>query len=436
MPKEFRKFGPPGTGKTSSLATRDIPQAVAAYGSEKIIVASYTKAAAVEIANKRSRDTGERIHVNPDNVGTLHALCFRALGRPEIAEAHKKEWNDIYGNMYPITGSLKGAMDEGGVNNQSSAQGDEMLSGLNILRARMKPRIRTSTKDFEKKWTEFKNDNGYMDFTDLIEVALDKTIYAPGQPKVMFVDEAQDFTPLQLKLVRSWSQHMEWLVLLGDDDQTIFSFTGSSPDAFLNPPIDAKFKTVLSQSYRVPQVILERSQKLIKKVMVREPKIYKPRIDQTTGLPAVGKIRNHYENFKNFQRIIDEIKDYVANEKTVMLLASCSYMLDRLKNELKINGIPFHNPYRKTRSDWNPLVRSSQKTMPVDTLLAFLSDNKQSDKSWTVRQFVNWAKELKVGENGLVKKVGKNGIKFLKQAIEDDEEGLDSVKDAIGDMLT
>lgn len=41
-----------------------------------------------------------------------------------------------------------------------------------------------------------------------------------------------------------------------------------------------------------------------------------------------------------------------------MILTSCSYMLDRIKKVLHEEGISFHNPYRKTRSDWNPFSRS------------------------------------------------------------------------------
>ena len=40
---------------------------------------------------------------------------------------------------------------------------------------------------------------------------------------------------------------------------------------------------------------------------------------------------------------------------SVMVLASCSYMLDPTIKELRKNGVVFHNPYRTKAGAWNPL---------------------------------------------------------------------------------
>jgi superfamily I DNA/RNA helicase len=52
---------------------------------------------------------------------------------------------------------------------------------------------------------------------------------APGKPAVIIADEAQDLNPMQLTLIRKWSKQAEYLVLAGDDDQTIYSWAGASP---------------------------------------------------------------------------------------------------------------------------------------------------------------------------------------------------------------
>ena len=82
---EYRIFGPPGTGKTTNL-TCQIRRAVERYGSNAILVTSFSRAAAHELA-------GRDLPVDPDRVGTLHSHCFHALGGPEIAEANVEEWN-------------------------------------------------------------------------------------------------------------------------------------------------------------------------------------------------------------------------------------------------------------------------------------------------------------------------------------------------------
>lgn len=63
---------------------------------------------------------------------------------------------------------------------------------------------------------------------------------------------------------------------------------------------------------------------------------------------------------------------YTETGRTVMFLASCSYMLEPLKQVLRKSGIPFHNPYRRKRGDWNPLT-PGRGTSTVDRVLAYLA---------------------------------------------------------------
>ena len=82
---EYRIFGPPGTGKTTNI-TRQIHRAVERFGKDSVLVTSFSRAAAAELA-------GQDLPVSADCVGTLHSHCWHALGRPEIAEVHVEEWN-------------------------------------------------------------------------------------------------------------------------------------------------------------------------------------------------------------------------------------------------------------------------------------------------------------------------------------------------------
>ena len=70
-------LGPPGTGKTTFLS-RTIASLVEKRGSDAVTVCSFSKAAATELV---ARD----LPIEDSHVGTLHALCYRALSRPTIA---------------------------------------------------------------------------------------------------------------------------------------------------------------------------------------------------------------------------------------------------------------------------------------------------------------------------------------------------------------
>ncbi|MGH8895658.1 MAG: UvrD-helicase domain-containing protein [Egibacteraceae bacterium] len=73
------------------------------------------------------------------------------------------------------------------------------------------------------------------------------------------VDEFQDVNPAQWALLRGWLGGSDELCVVGDDDQTIFSFTGASPGyltGFRRHFPNAKVVT-LTQSYRSTQEILD-----------------------------------------------------------------------------------------------------------------------------------------------------------------------------------
>src|SRR5262249_2995940 len=146
------------------------------------------------------------------------------------------------------------------------------------------------------------------------------------------------------------------LVTAGDDDQTIYTFAGAAPEDLLAHEIPQRFRHVLNQSYRVPRCVHTLSQAWIEQVAIREPKEYFPRDED-------GELRLfHGGNYRYREPIVDEVERYVGNGKTVMLLATCSYMLEPLKAVLRKRGLPFHNPYRRKRADWNPLAQTNRRT--------------------------------------------------------------------------
>jgi superfamily I DNA/RNA helicase len=402
------------------------------------MVISFTRTAAIKIATQKSRITGLPVNLPPENVGTLHSICYHALNSPSIVEVDKKlirQWNETNDTM-AITGqNVSGSLDEVNAEDEVSfgaANGDKLLNKVNIYRNKLIPKNRwlPAAVTFHTRWEKFKQDTATLDFTDLIETALKNVPYAPGRPEVIFVDEAQDMTALQLKLIRSWAFDCRWTVLVGDDDQTIFRFSGASPEAFLDPPVPDNRKTVLDQSFRVPQAVLNRGMKLITQVKNREPKTYHPR-KTDKGEPVIGRVTDHTANWKRPDELLVHMKNH---DKTCMFLASCSYMLKPLIAQLRAQGLPFHNPFRKANHLWNPIISGGNGVSAKDLLLNFVSRGKDG-KYWNVPQFITWAQFLKVGDAGLVRGKGKAAIKALKQAVEDNVPGLHTVENVIKDVL-
>jgi superfamily I DNA/RNA helicase len=210
---------------------------------------------------------------------------------------------------------------------------------------------------------------------------------------------------------------MDQVVLVGDDDQCLYSFKGSSPDAFLNPPIPEEQKRVLSQSYRVPRAVQEIAQRWIEQVSLREPKEYKPR-------DVDGRVRVlHNGSFNNPELLLQDAEQYLIDGKTVMFLSTCSYMLDPMKAVLRRDGIPFHNPFRRSRGDWNPLT-PGRGTSSADRLLSFLrmDESTWGDQArvWTSVDVQKWSEVIKT--QGTMKRGARDVLDGLADTL--DAEGV------------
>lgn len=386
---EYRIYGPPGAGKTTSLS-RQIVRAVGRFGTGSVLVTSFSRAAATELV-------GRDLPVESSKIGTLHAHCYRALGCPAIAEAHVKEWNRLNPHL-KITSvnrnrKLDGDEESEDQDSGTATGGDRALQELNRLRGRVVPPDHwpATVREFARMWKEYKSTRGLFDFCDLIETALLDFHFAPERPSVIFVDEAQDLNKMQLTLLRKWGAHCRYFIVCGDEDQTVFSFSGASPEAMLDPDIPDDHKIILKQSYRVPRAVHAAADRLIRQVTRRQEKEYLPR-------PADGTVlRLSQGGYKSPDYwILKTALTHLERGKTVMFLASCSYMLQPVIAVLRKNAIPFHNPYRRTNGFWNP-IRDGKKKSAASRILSLLSAHPDfgcNPRLWTYRDLALWTEWL------------------------------------------
>lgn len=365
MTDEYRVFGPPGTGKTSTLSTW-IAQAAERYGEDSILVASFTKAAATELGR---RD----LPLDASHIGTLHALCYHSLGSPTIAEVKVAEFNDAQ-THYRLSDAGR-TLDE--PDPVFSSDSDRIMAQYQTLRATLTRREAwpLEVTAFATAWERWKNNAGYIDFTDMIELVLTEGIDPPFGTSIGFFDEVQDFTPLELALVRHWRDAMDFIVLAGDDDQCIYSFKGASPDAFLNPPVDDDHKRILRQSYRIPAAVHRLSQDWISRAKFREDKVFSPR-----DVEGVVERRDDL----TYRYAAEALARELDGQQDVMVIASCSYQVAPIVRALRDAGIPFHNPYRKARGDWNPIRGGGRGTATTERITALLA------RDWTYGQVSKW----------------------------------------------
>ncbi len=90
----------------------------------------------------------------------------------------------------------------------------------------------------------------------------------------ILVDEFQDTNDVEYKLINLLKKDTASLFVVGDGDQTIYTWRGANPDIIRN--VSKSFKDMetitLDQNYRSTQVILDCANKLISKNVHRDPK--------------------------------------------------------------------------------------------------------------------------------------------------------------------
>ena len=267
-------YGPPGTGKTTELLRRVKETRDSGVQAERVAFVSFTRAAANEALSR----LGLR---RSDNVSTIHAMAFRHMGmrQSQVVDPMKlREFSVVMG--VPVIG--KSPEDD-----EERADGDFYLDILNYARNTFndpanvydvsdRPGTRAEFNAFVRAYSEWKSTYGYYDFTDMLERAAKGAVRADAE--VVFVDEAQDLSPLQWAVIEKLCRRSHQVIIAGDDDQAIYTWAGADEHGMARFTQRHKgSNTVLSQSHRLPSTVHSRSQDLIRRVNFRVDKTFNPR---------------------------------------------------------------------------------------------------------------------------------------------------------------
>ena len=329
-------LGPPGTGKTTRLLK--YVQTFLKLGTplDKIGYFAFTKKAANEAKERMLKLYPQYGYRDLKSFQTLHSLAFSTLGMKKDSVMQSEHYEEV-GKAVGIEVTVyKGGEEETGYIDSDS----EYFNLINI--ARIKNRTLKEEYDtdlysddldynfleiIEKEVKNYKDSFKLKDFTDMIEEFIVSNLCPTFD--VIFIDEAQDLSPIQWKMYDLLKKNSKIVILAGDDDQAIYGWAGADVKRFQN---ESAKELVLPKSYRVPIKIQQVAYTIISQIETRIPKEWKPRNNQ-----------GHCEEVYT----IDELD---LTHGQWLILARTNYRLIKLKPYLIERGIYFEYKNRKSFS--------------------------------------------------------------------------------------
>lgn len=315
-------LGPPGTGKTSTLLQLIENELDSGVSPNKIGFFTFTKRAVNE-GVERAMNKFSLTKKDLPYFKTLHSLSFHQLGlnKEDVFErTHLIELNDKLN--VKLTGSQ--STEDGTIYSMTK---DDRLMFIDNL-ARMK---KCSLEDlwhdvedavnwyaldrFSRGYSAYKKARRLYDYTDMLQFFLERG-YAP-KLDALFIDEAQDLSPLQWAVVRKLIDSSHKVYVAGDDDQAIYKWAGADVDYLISNCTNA---TVLEQSYRIPSSIHELARKTVGRLTKRVAKSWKPKDD--TGMVSWERGFEHID----------------MSEGSWLVLGRTNYILENVIDHCKHEG--------------------------------------------------------------------------------------------------
>jgi len=334
-----RIFGSAGCGKTTYLMKMIDEELDRGLSIRQMVFIGYTRASCTEAIERLMKKEifNNLLTVNVSGLWfhTIHALSLRLLSMKGLMKEKRIATFTDKKRFCESEGLSLSESEDDIISGESASSGSAFFSTktylINTFRApeewkdcEFATDIGKDFLDLNRKWTNHKEESGLIDFDDLL-VQMNSHKFNVSA-KVLFADEFQDLSPLQVSIVKNLMIGKERVYIAGDDFQAIFRFQGAEPELMLDFPSDET--KILDQSYRCPRSFFGLANRFISQNIHSQPKDIKPRDSEGT-LTAL--------NFPSQEEIIDKIN---TNGTTYILLRT-NWLVYKFSWVLASKGIPF-----------------------------------------------------------------------------------------------
>lgn len=318
-------FGPPGTGKTSFLINKVEQELSSGTPPDRIAFVSFTTAA-VEEARARARARFGLTERDLPHFRTLHSMAFNALGlsRNSVLGDYEEFSRDTGLRIRHASG-IEAVFSEAGADDilihaHQLVQATE-LPFETVARRYQLPVSCNRYEAFVEKLSAWKREHNKLEYADLLSEFVRQN--APIGAEAVFIDEAQDLTAQQWRVVRCAFEGARDMWVAGDDDQAIYQWAGAQSGMMLELAAAGE-PMVLEQSHRLPHCIKTLADGISGRIRKRQEKRWR-------STKAQGSVL-HSNSMPD---------DSNLREGSWMMLGRTAYALRPFCDWLEARGIPY-----------------------------------------------------------------------------------------------
>lgn len=335
-------IGLPGTGKTTAQQEDLTTELDQGTPKENVCVSTYRNSMADEFKQRAEKEHGDL----PDEnwFGTTHSICFQLLGlsRERTADdAVKAEFCDEFGVEF--NGGSGGVADGLSSISGGNAVGDDLFQlRSHCINTKRDPATEwrpvldpinhgdllsppNLIEDFNREWERYKRERGLFDFDDMLVETIDRGLVPDAD--VLFEDEFQDKSPLQVDLFEQWADHIDRVYVAGDPFQAIYGHVGTDPTFMEEAYEIADEQVFLDKSYRFGPELWETALQFLKR----------SRQGPEQEIEPVGESEVHRIPQSQFEYQAPALRD-----EEVMYLVRCNYHASPIARTLNDHGIVYN----------------------------------------------------------------------------------------------
>ena len=344
-----------GSGKTRVLTNR-----IAYLIAEKNVLES--NILAITFTNKAAKEMKERIYslVGETSkyiwINTFHSMCVRILRQHIDLLGYNKnftildtsEQKTIIKNIVKELNLSEDSYQPNNILKIISNSKNSMIS-VNEMKAQARFGFMKNVAEIYEYYQKYLKKNSVLDFDDLM---LKTIVLFEKHPEVLaiyqnkfeyiHVDEYQDTNVIQYKLIKMLSEVYKNICVVGDDDQSIYSWRGACSDNIINFEKDYEDVEVifLDQNYRSNSTILDAANAVIKNNTDRKDKALWSENKGGDKITVYAATNDKDETDDIAKKILD-LKAQGVDYKDIAILYRANYLSRSMENSCMVFGIPY-----------------------------------------------------------------------------------------------